>query len=53
MIYLNKSFKSRFVGRWKEDKEKKRLDRSKVWAEKKRVYIGNGLTETENNSKSH
>ena len=53
MIYLNKSFKSRFVGRWKKDKEKKRLDRSKVWAEKKRVYIGNGLTETENNSKSH
>ena len=24
MIYLNKSFKSRFVGRWKKDKEKKK-----------------------------
>ena len=33
--------------------EKKRLARSKVWAKKKRVYIGNGRTETENNYKSH
>ena len=24
MIYLNKSFKSRFVGRWKKDKGKKK-----------------------------
>ena len=28
---------------------RKRLARSKAWAEKKRVYIGNGRTETENN----
>ena len=40
-----------FAGRWKKD-GKKRLARSKVWAEKKRVYIGNGRTGTENNCKS-
>ena len=33
--------------------KRKRLDRSKGWVEKKRIYIGNGGTETENNSKSH
>ena len=42
-----------FAGRRKKDKKKKRLDRSKVWDKKKRVYIGNGRTETENNCKSH
>ena len=42
-----------FAGRWKKNKSKERLARSKVWAEKKRVYIGNGRTETENNCKSH
>ena len=31
---------------------KKRLARSKVWAEKKRVYIGDGRTGTENNCES-
>ena len=42
-----------FAGRWKKQQEKReRLARSKVWAEKKRVYIGNGRTETENNCKS-
>ena len=40
-----------FAGRWKKDG--KRLARSKVWAEKKRVYIGNERTGTENNCKSH
>ena len=34
-------------------KKRERLARSKVWAEKVRVYIGNGRTETENNCKSH
>ena len=43
-----------FAGRWKKKQEKtERLARSKVWAEKKRVYIGNERTETENNCKSH
>ena len=36
-----------------QQKKKKKLARSKVWAKKKRVYIGNGRTETENNCKSH
>ena len=37
-----------FKGRWKKDqKKRKRLARSKVWAEKKRVYIGNGRTAKE------
>ena len=31
----------------------KRLARSKVWAKKKKVYIGNGRTETDNKCKSH
>ena len=43
-----------FVGRWKQDKKKtKRLDRSKVRAKKKSIYVGNGRTETENNCKSY
>ena len=37
----------------KRTKKRERLARSKVWAEKERVYIGNGRTETENNCKSH
>ena len=37
----------------KEQEERKRLARPKVCAEKKRVYIGNGRTETENNCKSY
>ena len=36
----------------KRTKKRERLARSKVWAEKERVYIGNGRTETENNCKS-
>ena len=36
----------------KGQEKRERLARSKVWAEKKRVYIGNGRTETENNCKS-
>ena len=32
---------------------RKRLARSKVWAKKKKVYIGNGRTETDNKCKSH
>ena len=31
----------------------KRQARSKLWAEKKRVYIGSGRTETGNNCESH
>ena len=44
-----------FAGRLKniKKKKKKKLARSKVWAKKKRVYIGNGRPETENNCKSH
>ena len=41
-----------FAGRWKK-KKRKRLAGSKVRAKKKRVYIGNERTETENNCKSH
>ena len=37
----------------KGEEKGKRLARSKVWAEKKRVYIGNGRTDRENNCKSH
>ena len=37
----------------KDQKKRKILARSKVWAKNKRVYIGNGKTETENNCKSH
>ena len=37
----------------KGQEKRKRLARSKVWDKKKRVYIGNGRTETENNCKSH
>ena len=37
----------------KGQEKRERLARSKVWAEKKRVYIGNGRTGTENNCKSH
>ena len=37
----------------KGQEQRKRLDRSKVWAEKKRIYIGNGRTEIGNNCKSH
>ena len=33
--------------------KRERLTTSKVWAEKKRDYIGNGRTEMENNCKSH
>ena len=36
----------------KGQEKRKKLARSKVWAKKKRVYIGNGRTETENNCKS-
>ena len=32
---------------------RERLAGSKVWAEKERVYTGNGRTETENNCKNH
>lgn len=31
----------------KGQEQRERLDRSKAWAEKKRVDIGNGRTETE------
>ena len=42
------------AGRWKKGQEQReRLARSKVWAEKKRVFIDNGRTETENDCKSH
>ena len=37
----------------KGQQKTKRLVRSNVWAEKKRVYIGNGRTETGNDCKSH
>ena len=37
----------------KKKKKKRKTGRLKVWAEKERVYIGNGRTETENNCKSH
>ena len=37
----------------KRQEERKRLAESTVWAEKKRVYIGNERTEPENNCKSH
>ena len=37
----------------KGQEKRKKLARPKVWAKKKRVYIGNGRTETENNCKSH
>ena len=37
----------------KKKKKKRKTGRSKVWAEKERVYIGNGRTETESNCKSH
>ena len=37
----------------KGQEQRERLARSKVWADKKRVYTGNGRTETENNCKSH
>ena len=37
----------------KRQEQRERLARSKVWAEKERVYAGNGRTETENNCKSH
>ena len=33
----------------KGQEQRERLATSKVWAEKKRIYIGNGRTETENN----
>ena len=33
--------------------QRESLTRSKVWAEKKRVYIGNRRAETENNCKTH
>ena len=43
-----------WIGRWKKRQEQReRLARSKGQAEKKRIYIGNGRTETENNWKSH
>ena len=31
----------------KEQEKRERLARSKAWDEKKRIYIGNGRTETE------
>ena len=36
----------------KGQEKRKRLTRSKVWAERKRVCNGNGRTKTENNCKS-
>ena len=36
-----------------EQRERERIARSKVWAEKERNYIGNGMDETENNCKSN
>ena len=33
----------------KRQERRERLARSRVWAEKKKVYIGNGRTETKNN----
>ena len=36
----------------KEKEQRERLARSKVWTEKKRNYIGNGRTETENTAKA-
>ena len=33
--------------------KRERLARSKVWAEKQRVYVSNGRTGTENNCKGH
>ena len=33
--------------------KRERLARSKVWAENKRVYIGNGRSETGNVCKNH
>ena len=43
-----------FAGRWKKGQEQREtLGRSKVWAEKKRVCIDNGRTETENNCNCH
>ena len=47
----NRSMVCRKMEKGQEKRE--RLARSKVWSEKKRVYIGNGRTETENNCKSH
>ena len=44
---------ARFTGGWKKEKIEKRVARSKVWAEKKRVYIVNERAKTENDSKSH
>ena len=37
----------------RRQEQRERVARSKVWADKERVYTGNGSTETENNCKSH
>ena len=37
----------------KEQDQRVRVARSKACTERKRVYVGNGTAETENNSKSH
>ena len=37
----------------KGQEKRKRLARSKVRTEKKRIYIGSGRTETDNNCKNH
>ena len=36
----------------KGQEEREKMTRSKIWDNKKKVYIGNGRTETENNCRS-